>query len=565
MLLAMAVMTAMSRTLAIVNAAETTTTTATCPRGCFCNPQSRIVYCSRRGLFSIPTEIPSDALELNLNGNQFQMPYIRRANFSSTLARLERLYLSDCGIETIQPDAFRDMTQLKWLDLSSNRIREIQPNSFASMPLQHLFLNGNRQLRLSPESFAGGLRLSGLYLHDCSLSSLSPDVLSPLNGTLKNLWLNGNAIERLNRRHYSLFASLSHLRLASNPFHCNCESAWLKELLDSRQDLVYGSPTPSCSSPARLKGMGFEKLLVSDFFCLAPVFNNIDTQFDNIRGRLRCAASGDPVPTLYWIRPTGEVRRYAPVVSLADSASLSNEAILTMDSGKEIDSLSGMYICIATNEGGNVTLTVNVSWPRTSGAAGLSYRVVQHENAAPTPAVRLPSTTLTPASKSTTSTLLAKSGEIDIDGLDGAIDVSLAKRNGSSNNNSNGNKVRVPSISEEEGETSGNNRTVDNELEHYKGDNSARPSFMERTYSLTEMVCAVVGVHVSTVLLVLMLIWCYQKRRRSSSSVFRYSARDKRPMSFKSARSPDSSCNAFGQRFLDYPISPATLDVYSQR
>jgi len=96
--------------------------TSSCPRTCFCNTLSHIVYCSRRGLQAIPTGIAPSTVQLNLNGNAFQTPSIERQNFTA-LTRLEHLYMSECAIERIVVDAFADLTSLQWLDLSNNRIK----------------------------------------------------------------------------------------------------------------------------------------------------------------------------------------------------------------------------------------------------------------------------------------------------------------------------------------------------------------------------------------------------------------------------------------------------------
>jgi Leucine rich repeat N-terminal domain len=76
-----------------------------CPRTCFCNSLSRIVYCSRRGLDAVPMTLPVATLQLNLNGNRFRSTALLRSNFSSPnlhASSIEHLYLSDCGIETVQ-------------------------------------------------------------------------------------------------------------------------------------------------------------------------------------------------------------------------------------------------------------------------------------------------------------------------------------------------------------------------------------------------------------------------------------------------------------------------------
>jgi len=96
--------------------------TSACPRPCFCNAPSRIVYCSRRGLATIPAGVPSDTVQLNVNGNAFGRSTLERRNFTA-LARLEHVYMSECAIERILVDTFADLTALQWLDLSNNHIK----------------------------------------------------------------------------------------------------------------------------------------------------------------------------------------------------------------------------------------------------------------------------------------------------------------------------------------------------------------------------------------------------------------------------------------------------------
>jgi len=82
-------------------------------------------------------------------------------------------------------------------------VQLIKDYTFRGLTLDHLFLNGNRQIQLEAGSFEG-LITAGLYLHDCSLRRLRVEVLAPLNVTLRNLWVNGNDIERIGRFVHSL-------------------------------------------------------------------------------------------------------------------------------------------------------------------------------------------------------------------------------------------------------------------------------------------------------------------------------------------------------------------------
>ena len=63
---------------------------------------------------------------------------------------------------------------------------------------------------------------------------------------------------------------------------------------------------------------------------------------------------------MFWIQPSGISRRYeAP----KEEDARHNEGVLTLNPDGSGHDLSGMYICLAYNEAGNVTLTMNVAWP----------------------------------------------------------------------------------------------------------------------------------------------------------------------------------------------------------
>ena len=105
-----------------------------CPSVCFCNVLSRIVYCSRRNLEYIPFNISTASLQINLSGNKFYDTTIRRLNFSSFVG-LVHLYLSECGIKFLEKNAFSDLKNLKWLDLSNNQLQVWFLTCFSFMPL----------------------------------------------------------------------------------------------------------------------------------------------------------------------------------------------------------------------------------------------------------------------------------------------------------------------------------------------------------------------------------------------------------------------------------------------
>jgi len=222
-------------------------------------------------------------------------------------------------------------------------------------------------VQLSAGSFAG-LVTVGLYLHDCSLTDISVDLLAPLNSTLRYLWLNGNELDHFDVQLADFFSPLHHLRLGSNPLRCDCGAAWLRSFFDRHVDAFRGALPPSCFRPARLRGRQLGDVDPADLRCRPPSFTALDFRFDVPDGRvsrrrLLCAAVGDPTPTLYWIQPSGRTTRYERPTRNGDDVE-QVEAVLDLTSGSDDDeddtSSSGLYTCIANNNVGNVTMTVVV-------------------------------------------------------------------------------------------------------------------------------------------------------------------------------------------------------------
>ena len=331
---------------------------ARCPWMCFCNAASKAVYCARRQLNYLPTSIPGESLQLNLNGNLFKTTSLVRANFSN-FQSLQHLYLSECGIESLEVDTFKDLINLKWLDLSKNRIRLLEDYTFRGLSLFHLFLSGNRNLRVRKNAFRH-MQTTGLYLNDCDLKKLPIECVAPLNTTLQKLWLNSNGLKQLDKTFRYMFPTLSHLRLGDNPFHCNCELLWLKELFDKSRGVFEGAGPPQCHSPHRLHEKKFDAITLFDFQCFPPVFINVDAHFDHGKVSLKCTASGDPPPVLFWIRPRGQSKKFTP---LHTEGRRRNTAEWHITQTSAFEELSGQYICLALNEAGNVTLTMNMSLP----------------------------------------------------------------------------------------------------------------------------------------------------------------------------------------------------------
>ncbi|GFS18058.1 leucine-rich repeat and fibronectin type III domain-containing protein 1-like protein [Elysia marginata] len=340
-----------------------------CPKACFCAPHSKNVLCTSKNFTRIPDGIPEDTIELILNQNKFTNTGLTRRNFTG-LRNVENLYLKECGIETVAVETFSDLIHLQRLDISRNKIRFLADFTFRGLNLKHLNIDGNVGLQLSLGAFAG-MTTQGLYMHECGLRKLPVDLMIPLNGSLKILWLHGNNFESLSDKWLYFFNTLGHIRLGGNSFHCNCELEWLFAFYKTSNSLFSSEDVPICGSPTLLKNRNFNDLSADDFRCQLPTFKNVDAVFDSKMGKLSCTARGDPAPTLYWIRPDGTTEKFYP----RDLSSTAPDAMTPLQQSRRHETqgvlfLAGVkledkenYRCVASNPAGNVTFNFNVAWP----------------------------------------------------------------------------------------------------------------------------------------------------------------------------------------------------------
>uniref|UniRef100_A0A8B9I0W2 Slit homolog 1a (Drosophila) n=1 Tax=Astyanax mexicanus TaxID=7994 RepID=A0A8B9I0W2_ASTMX len=183
-----------------------------CPAKCRC--ESNVVDCSNQRLTKIPEHIPASTTELRLNNNE--------------ITSLEAT------------GAFKTLTQLKKINLSNNKISEIEDGVFeGASSVNELHLTAN-QLD-SVRTFDTLQTLSTLY------------VLNPIHKYFQ----------------WNMLSSRSSLcscgrNLLANSFNCDCRLAWLGDWLRSRK-IVTGNPR--CQRPAFLKEIPLQDVALPDFRC----------------------------------------------------------------------------------------------------------------------------------------------------------------------------------------------------------------------------------------------------------------------------------------------------------
>ena len=85
---------------------------------------------NRQGLRTVPTDIPADAVEVDLANNRISRV---EANSFSHLSQCVELSLSNNGITEVEPGAFNGLSALTYLNISHNDLTHLSGGMFSGL------------------------------------------------------------------------------------------------------------------------------------------------------------------------------------------------------------------------------------------------------------------------------------------------------------------------------------------------------------------------------------------------------------------------------------------------
>ncbi|XP_007891851.1 vasorin b [Callorhinchus milii] len=142
-----------------------------CPAKCNCD-NGRMLWCIKKTLSAIPSDIPPDTANLYLFHNAITS--VQEGDFAQ-LPELQLLDLSHNKIAALPNFVFQPLGGLSNLDLSFNQVTEINNETFAGLQqLERLYLQKNQIQTIQPGAFEMLVKLVELKLQDNQLHSLPP-------------------------------------------------------------------------------------------------------------------------------------------------------------------------------------------------------------------------------------------------------------------------------------------------------------------------------------------------------------------------------------------------------
>lgn len=224
--------------------------------GCKCKWISgkRTADCRASGLSGLPNFTSPDAIQvLHLDHNPLR-EVGERAFYAVGMINLQKVYLSNCSIASVDPSAFDRLVLLIELDLSRNQVAGLKDGTFnGNFRIRKLWLSHNPMLgRRSLQGFTfppiAHLRL--LDLSHCRLAKLNRSTFTMLPD-LEVLRLNDNRFKRIDKSVFTPIRGLKSLTLEGNPWNCDCRLQDFWQWLMANQ--LFNLPT-ACERPKKLHG-----------------------------------------------------------------------------------------------------------------------------------------------------------------------------------------------------------------------------------------------------------------------------------------------------------------------
>uniref|UniRef100_A0A3B5BBV4 Chondroadherin-like protein n=1 Tax=Stegastes partitus TaxID=144197 RepID=A0A3B5BBV4_9TELE len=184
------------------------------PRGF--SPNTRLLDLRGNNFHYIPSNsFPGVAQVVSLHLQRCKIVEVEGGAFSG-MKGLIYLYLSENDLTSLSPDAFKGLPQLTYLHLEKNRFTSFPKGAFKLVPgLLALHLENNAVTKLEPGILSGAESLRALYLTGNAIEHVSPRALDQASD-LDTLHLGGNKLKEVPTEALSKAGNLRDLRLSGN-------------------------------------------------------------------------------------------------------------------------------------------------------------------------------------------------------------------------------------------------------------------------------------------------------------------------------------------------------------
>lgn len=354
---------------------------------CLCMDTENVIICNENDkIGGLPTNIDMKYEKLTIQNGYFQDPVLYRHNLTG-LSHLNYLKVIYCRLKAVEMRAFENMKNLKYLDLSHNILKIIQPFTFSGLNLNELHLMENSGLTLSIDSFSE-MNAATINLRSNDIKSIQYNVFAKTN--FKKLHLYQNRITVIDQRFSEIFARTnSIIDLTGNPLDCSCEMRWmlplLKEKFNNPQYAKYMKTINfTCATPSKLLGREMKSLSTLDMPCPSAKITTIIVALGIPLTELTCVAMGNNyrAPGVSWNYVEPESARELRRTPLTKSSNTTENLQTSLSVKVKITSKWQAFTCkswLEENQSENIVVNIKSPLqydPRTTVVTtNVSYRI----------------------------------------------------------------------------------------------------------------------------------------------------------------------------------------------
>lgn len=196
--------------------------------------------------------------EIDLGGNQMQFT----ENLFNGADALTKMSCNDCQLKVVPTSSLRKIKNLEHLELNENPFQSVQDNTFQGLQqIQNLSLDNCSLTAISKQALQHFLSLRLMNFGHNQLQSIPVETFRYSWNSLKKLYLESNLFTSLDEN-LAPWYTLEELKLVNNPWHCDCNLAWIKNISTN----VFHKENVTCVSPSEFKGHSVQTV-VSQLNC----------------------------------------------------------------------------------------------------------------------------------------------------------------------------------------------------------------------------------------------------------------------------------------------------------
>lgn len=335
------------------------------------NRQLKALFLNNNSLVKITSNALVNLKELEtLDISSNKLEYIPKSVFDN-FEQLRKLNLSFNQFQNISHDVYKNLKNLRWLSMGGNRLRTLPPMLFQhNENLKTVYLDHTELAVIQNTNFKGLSTLEQLYIRNNEFLREIEMFVFQDTPTITHLDLSNNALVSLPQS-MTMLNNLQELRLANNPWGCDCRMAWFAAWAEKRKDIIKSDLSCPLTYPNdMLRILNHTNCKPPSLVQKSPL-TLYRLQKDAL---LECKFAGNPVPSITWITPTRMVFHWNPDPQVPDifhkhgvahdqyyhPIDNSKSRVRVLDDGSlfigDIHREDcGTYLCFATNPAANLT------------------------------------------------------------------------------------------------------------------------------------------------------------------------------------------------------------------